>query len=241
MNTHTAPTLCQECSAPARQSDIDLAQAFPRLNFAVFCTDCGKREEDAEERREAAQRGRLEIAARESRLEIIPPEMRRTDISRQDFNLGLWIQIETWRPSSGKWLGIIGTAGQCKTRCLALLATKLILEGNRLHWTTAVEFQERVDDLRSDERGTKAEAAAYIKACKSASILVFDDFGKNTWTPTVERNLFSMIDHRKTHDLPVLWSANTQPITLLKSGELSRDRGAPLIGRILEASYITTA
>ena len=111
----------------------------------------------------------------------------------------------------------------------------------RLHWTTAVEFQERVDDLRSDIRAAREEAAAYFKHCKRTPILVLDDFGKNTWTPMVEKYLFSLIDHRKTHDLPILWSANTPPKLILKTGELSLDRGAPLIGRILEASNILNA
>ena len=38
------------------------------------------------------------------------------------------------------------------------------------------------------------------------------------------------LDHRKTHDLPVLWLANTSPLEILASGNLSRDCGAPLIG-----------
>jgi DNA replication protein DnaC len=239
--TSTDPTLCQQCSAPARQSDIELAQSFPSLHLSILCQACGQQEEAAERERITAQRQRKEQTEREARLEIIPPEMRRTDLARRDFNAGLWIRVENWKPSSDKWLGIIGGAGQCKTRCLAGLAAKLILAGHRLHWTTAVEFQERVDDLRSDLRAAREEAAAYFKECKRTPILVLDDFGKNTWTPMVEKNLFSLIDHRKTHDLPVLWSANTHPVEILRTGELSRDRGAPLIGRILEASNIQNA
>jgi DNA replication protein DnaC len=243
MNTDTQQQAvhCDRCSNPARESDVELAESFPSLRLSILCAACGHAEEEAEEARLTAQKRKREAAERESRLEIIPPEIRRTDIARSDFNPGLWLRVEGWRPSSAKWLGIVGTAGQCKTRCLALLAARLILDGHRLFWTTAVEFQERSDDLRSDERGTKAEASEYFKTCKRAGILVLDDLGKNTWTPTVERNLFSVIDHRKTHDLPVLWSANTHPLDILKSGELSRDRAAPLIGRILEASRIEKA
>jgi len=243
MNTaNTAQSIaCQQCSAPARESDIDLAEAFPILRLPILCEKCGQQEEHAEQQRIIAQRKRKEAAEREARLEVIPPEMRRTDIARKDFNLGIWIRVEDWKPSCAKWLGIIGGAGQCKTRCLALLAVKLILAGHRLHWPTAVEFQERVDDLRSDIRAAREEAAAYFKHCKRTPILVLDDFGKNTWTPMVEKYLFSLIDHRKTHDLPILWSANTPPKLILKTGELSLDRGAPLIGRILEASNILNA
>lgn len=234
-------TKCERCDNPARESDQELAQFFPTLQLSILCDACGAVEAEADQERITNQKRRREATEREARLEIIPPEMRRTHITRKDFNAGLWLRVENWRPSSAKWLGIVGMAGQCKTRCLALLAEKLILDGHRLFWTTAVEFQERTEDSRSDERGTKSEAAEYFKTCRRASILVFDDLGKNTWTPTVERNLFSVIDHRKTHDLPVIWSANTHPLDILKSGEMSKDRAAPLIGRILEASTIVKA
>jgi len=229
---------CDRCNNSARESDVELAQFYFSLEIAVLCDSCGSAEEQAEERRIADQKRKREAAARETRLEIIPPEIRRTDIARDDFNLGLWLRIETWKPSSAKWLGIIGKAGRSKTRCLGMLAQKLILDGHRLAWTTAVEFQERTDDMRSDDRHIKTEATEYFRMCKRASILILDDFGKNTWTPTVERNLFSVIDHRKTHDLPVLWSSNTHPVEIGKSGEMSKDRAAPLIGRLLEASRI---
>lgn len=242
MNQTTKTTMkCQQCDNPAKESDVELSLFLPSLQMSILCEGCGQAEEEAEKAHRAAQKRKHDQITRESRLEIIPPEMRRTDIARPVFNAGLWLMVENWKPSSSKWLGIVGSAGRCKTRCIALLAERLILDGHRLFWTTAVEFQERTDDQRSDDRGTKADASEYFKACRRAPILVFDDLGKNTWTPTVERNLFSVIDHRKTHDLPVIWSANTHPLDILKSGELSKDRAAPLIGRILEASTILKA
>jgi DNA replication protein DnaC len=110
--------------------------------------------------------------------------------------------------------------------------------GHRLVWTTAVEFQDRVDDTLRGDRSDVKEANRYFGMCKHAGILVIDDFGKNTWNPTVERHLFGVIAHRKTHDLPVLWTANSTPLEILATAGLSRDRGAPLIGRLLEASTI---
>jgi DNA replication protein DnaC len=107
-------------------------------------------------------------------------------------------------------------------------------------WSTAIDFQDRVDDLRSDERAIKNEAHDYFREARRSPILVLDDFGKNTWTPTMEKNLFGILDHRKTHDLPVLWSANTHPLEILRSGQMSKDRAAAIIGRMIEASTILT-
>lgn len=137
-------------------------------------------------------------------------------------------------------MGLIGGAGESKTRCLALLAKRMILSGHHVTWTTATAFQDRVDDLRGD-REVVREAQAYLSRCRRTDVLIFDDLGKNTWTPGIERHLFGLIDHRKTHDLPVLWSANTSPLQMLATGQLSQDRGAPLMGRLLEASKIEKA
>lgn len=239
MTTTTKPTLCA-CGAEADPDLVELAEMFPKLVPAPQCTACHDAETERErKRREALERG-MEQSRREARLETLPPEMLRTRIDHPGFNAGLWTRVEGWQPSDLRWLGIVGPAGVSKTRCLAQLAKRLILAGHLLRWTTAVEFQDRVDDLRGD-RETVKEAQRYLRACRTKAILVLDDLGKNTWTPAVERHLFGVIDHRKTHDLPMLWTANTSPMEILASGQLTRDRGAPLIGRLIEASRIERA
>jgi len=234
------PVFCDRCPAPARSSDVALARDFPGLKLSILCNTCARAEEAEDRRRLEEQRKRSEHSKRLSLLETIPPEIRRTDPSHPDFNLGLWLRVEGWLPSAGYWLGIVGGSGQCKTRCIGLLAQSLILAGHRLMWSTAIDFQDRVDDLRSDERAIKNEAHDYFREARRSPILVLDDFGKNTWTPTMEKNLFGILDHRKTHDLPVLWSANTHPLDFLRSGQMSKDRAAAIIGRMIEASTILT-
>ncbi|MFM2198854.1 MAG: hypothetical protein RLZZ505_2286 [Verrucomicrobiota bacterium] len=231
---------CQRCPNPALESEVELAETFPALGLSVLCKTCGDAEQAAERERLAAQRWEQEQAARRTRLEVIPPKIRRTETGHPNFNLGLWIRVEDWQPTNGKSLGLVGGAGRCKTRCLGLLAQKLILAGHILEWTTAVEFQERADDLKSADRAIKASAEEYFRQCKKAAITVLDDIGKNTWTPTVERLFFSLIDHRTTHDLPILWSANSHPIEIGRSGAISKNIAAPLIGRIIESSTIIT-
>lgn len=228
------------CGGPVSADHTELARLFPKLIRADQCDRCAEREAHDEKLRKEHLERQREQSERESRLDTIPPEMLRTRINHPSFNPGLWVKVEGWQPSSLRWLGIVGGAGQCKTRCLALLSKRLILAGHRLMWTTAVEFQDRVDDTRGDRPEAK-EAGRYMARCRSAGILVFDDIGKNTWTPAVERYLFGLIDHRKTHDLPVLWTSNLSPREILSSGQLTPDRGAPLIGRLIEASTIEHA
>lgn len=228
----------QEMTCPCGEAaDPDMVEGF-RMGFVKtppLCSTCQTEADAGEQRRRLAQAQKREGIEKEARLSVIPPEMRRTDTGFAGFNVGLWLRLESWEPS-GKWIGIVGNAGACKTRCLALLAQKLIDAGHSVTWTTACEFQDRAEDTYSGDRELKKEAHRYFRACKKAAILVLDDLGKNTWSPTVERHLFSVIDHRKTHDLPVLWTANTHPMQLLD--KLSADRAGPLIGRLTEASTI---
>jgi len=243
MSTQSAPTtdglpvLCP-CGASPTRENLDLHNFLPRA-LPPLCASCEAKEEAKERKAKETLRKRREATERQSRLSVIPPEMQRTRTNHPGFNAGLWLRVEGWKPSEGKWLGLVGDPGKCKTRILSVLAERLILEGHRLAWTSAVEFQERIDDFRGESQERKL-SVEYLKEVRSAAILVFDDFGKNTWTPTVERHLFSLIDHRKTHDLPVLWSANSSPRAIYQSGLLTKDRGGPILGRLVEASNIIT-
>lgn len=239
MSTTTTNTTCA-CGAPATEESIELAEFLPRV-YQPECGACTAKREFAEKADAARAEEAREAAVIVERMEAIPPEMRRTDINHRGFNPGLWIRVEGWDPRRLRWLGLVGSAGEAKTRCLALLAKRLIHEGHRVAWTTAVDFQDRVDSLTRGDRGEVKEAHQYFRDCKTATILVLDDIGKNTWTPSIERHLFSVIDYRKTHDLPVLWTANTSPVEILASGQLTKDRGAPLMGRLIEASKIEKA
>jgi hypothetical protein len=233
------PILC-ECGQPASDEEIAIARQFPKLfpaSYKPLCDACREIAAERDRQERTKQDLEREIVARQSRLETIPPEMLRTSMGHPNFNAGLWLQIEQWEPT-GRWLGIVGGAGIGKTRCLALLAKRLILAGHRLTWTTAVEFQDFCDVLNRGTQTEIQEAHQYFRRCKTTAILVLDDFGKNTWNPTTEKNLFALVDHRKTHDLPMLWTANTSPEDILRTHGLSQDRGAPLIGRLREASKI---
>lgn len=230
-------TLCP-CGKPATAESISLAEMFPRIVRTAECADCTKRRDDAAADLAKRNRERQELAARSARLECIPPEMRRTQITHHGFNAGLWVRVEHWQPSELRLMGIVGLPANSKTRCLALLVERLIMDGHRVTWTTALAFQDKVDDLRSQDYSHVNAAREYFRQAKSAAVLVLDDIGKNTWNASMEKHLFDVIDHRKTHDLPVLWTANTHPVEILKSGQLTKDRAGALIGRLLEASRI---
>lgn len=214
-----------------------MAALFDKLGpYRPQCSECSERTREEARKREEAERRRRENAVRESRLSAIPPEMMETDISHPGFNAGLWVRVENWTPGAGEWLGIIGSAGQCKTRCVALLAAKLIREGLHVEWQPMADLQALTDRMYAGDDGERAAVLARFDRLRACGLLVLDDWGKNTWTATVERKVFEIVDHRKTHHLPVIWTANTHPVEILKAGEMSKDRGAPIVGRLIEAS-----
>lgn len=231
--TATAQILCA-CGGDPGDVWRELVEAFPSLS--PLCPACEAQAEDDDRRAQRSAHQDAEAKQREERLAVIPPEMLATDPEDPRFNGKLWKAVSDWSPVGRKWLGIMGTPGMCKTRVLALLAKRLILEGRHVVWATACEFQGCVEDLASKRPHINEPARDRLQEIRNAGVLVLDDIGKNTWFPMLERHLFELIDYRKTHYRPVLWSANKTLPEMLKSGLLTEERAGPILGRLAEAS-----
>jgi len=233
--TTSAPPRCH-CGAPVDPELLEIRDLLPSLSpdLCAGCYDLASREDDARHRldMEAAEQRR-----RHARLEIIPPKIFDTDLGHPTFNKALFLACQGWTPESGKWLVLHGPPGACKTRVVGTVVARLILAGHMVTWTTAGKLQETVEELNSFakcDESLRAAARARLRVWKESGILVLDDLGKNTWTPSLEAKLFELIDHRETHWLPTIITSNKPPAHLVD--DLGRDRGGPIIGRILEAA-----
>jgi DNA replication protein DnaC len=237
MTTKTKP--CRDCSTPTDYEPFAILDR--EFSLPVLCASCEAKQADREAE-EAAKRAVREEEERQLAIEtkvrrIIPPDLYRTDPCHAGFNRGLWKAIESWHPSQNRWLVIVGETGLSKSRVCALHAMKLLREGCKVMWITAGDFQRAVLQQFSDDRAEKAEARQVLKDCRETDVLVFDDFGKGKFTESVESHLFDLIDHRKNWDKVMMISANTHPQQMLALGMFSRDRGAPIVGRIVEAAH----
>lgn len=234
------PTHCP-CGSPADPAQIELAATFPRLIPQPRCGACqdtlAHQENTAADKRNAL---REEERRHDRYHRTIPPALRDTHLAHPTFNKSLYIRTADWQPGR-RWLGIVGEPGASKTRILSLIAKRLILEGKYVTWINLPSFQTLTEILRCGSDRERQDTLRTLAKMKTADLIVLDDIGKNTWNPSIERHLFEIIDHRATHYLPILWSANTHPVKLLNSGDLSTDRAAPLIGRIIENSRIEIA
>ncbi len=234
----TATNVCQGCSKvftyePIFIGKVDLARAL-----ATHCEEC----KDAEAAGEAqAARERSLIERRETVRKTLPPALLPkhlnplgTDTGHPQFNLPMWKLVKQWRPGpQGNWISLIGPAGRCKTRCLALLAEKIIMQGNRLVWTSAMRlYTEATLNLRSRERNVQMSAREHLAECLNTPWLVIDDLGNNQWSQDFESQLFTILDHRKNNCLPIAYSSNAQPEEFYPC--ITSVNPAALIGRLID-------
>lgn len=234
MSATLTTTACQSCGKAVPYEPIVIGERdFGRLlhRLCAGCQDIHARQEaeEAAERREEAMLSQIRS--------IVPKDLRETSIHHPDFNLSLWKFVNQWTLGEGnEWLGIIGSSGQCKTRVLALKANKMIRQGMRVFWTDATRFQTYAEDRNDRDQTRRSLADQHLRECHGAAVLIFDDIGKNTWSAAMERHFYSVLNHRKNNQLPILWSANCHPEEL--SASITKINAGPIIGRIIDRSRI---
>ena len=232
------PTLCNICQ-DARDEARDIERA--RLQAV----------EDEEKLTAAIEQTSANLDNR------TPARFRTTAIAHSGFNLELWNRVKLWRPTADvPWLGLIGESGTCKTRIAYLLLREIVLgsimPSDRRYLAfeiaTAYELSEavrnqyskRMPDVRScwDDRTCGEVSRDRLDRMATTGILLLDDFGKAKHTPAVAAELFAIVDHRHEENLPMIWTANSQPDALV--GDMTADMAGPLCGRLIECSAIIT-
>ena len=201
--------------------------------FKIMCDPCelaDRKQQKLVERNERIARAKAILA------QVIPPRMRDTDITHPDFNPDNWKLVSNaFESTPHRNILLVGPAGLCKSRMLALLCKRVAIRGHRIAWVTAHEFALLADRYKNFK--TRSDAQQELSALKYSPYLVMDDLGKQAWTNAIEEIFFAMIDHRYSHNLPTWFSCNTHPQNMLMEGQFSRDRGAAIVGRILEGAH----
>lgn len=242
MEPTQAETGCERCGQRFFYEPIlifgrDLARGLHR-----YCEACSEADA-AEERRLAAECRQAEL--RETVRRTLPPELLPkhldplgTDTGHPEFYGKMWRLVRQWRPGPhGNWIGLVGPAGQCKTRCLALLAEIIMMQGNRLVWTSAMRLHtEATMNLRSRERQIQQLARDHLADCQNSPWLVIDDLGNNEWSPAFESQLFTILDHRKNYRLPIAYSSNAHPSAFYPC--ITSVNPDALIGRLLDRTNL---
>lgn len=238
----TSTATCETCGNAFNYEPIfilgrDMARPLHR-----HCDGC----QEAADAAIRASRDKERVAElREVVRRTLPPELQPkhldplgTDTEHPDFNLPLWKLVRRWRPGPhGNWIGLIGPAGTCKTRILGLLSDMIIMQGNRLTFTSAMRLHaEATNNIRSRERNVSQVAREHIAECMTTPWLIIDDLGNNEWSKEFESQLFTILDHRKNYRLPIGYSSNAHPEQFHQL--ITSVNPAALIGRLTDRASL---
>jgi DNA replication protein DnaC len=142
-------------------------------------------------------------------------------------------QIKQWDEQGGKGIIIHGTTGTCKTRTVWMLLKYLTLEYNTdFFFVNSTDLATKISTQYARIEHSK-EYSNFIHTCKIATILCIDDIGKEKFTERVSSELFSLIDFRSCHKLPIIYTSNYVGDELLAKFP-SKEIGEPILRRIRE-------
>ena len=228
MVTTYQPCATEECFESVPLPDENVSRYFP--NLRVLCEDCLARHS---EKLRAEQAAAEQERRQEAFNALCPPLYRQSDLGR--IPAVFLREIEAWQ-FNPVGIGLVGPAGCGKTRAAWMLLKRLHFSGVRVYGITATAFAKACADQWHDNAQAQAMAEDTLTRCRRTKILLLDDLGKQKMTERSELELFDLLEHRSSHDLPVIWTANAAKGDLRKM--LSSDRGEPILRRISEFTNI---
>lgn len=218
----------ESCFNSISAPSVDFIRYFP--NVQILCDDCDvKRIEKLQQEQATEEQERRQEAFNA----ICPPLYRQSDPER--IPAAFLRECEAWQYNA-VGLGLVGPAGCGKTRAAWTLLKRLHFSGIRVFGITATGFAKACADQWHDNNQAKALAEDTLTRCRRTKVLLLDDLGKNKMTERAELELFDLLEHRSSHELPIIWTANAAKGDLRKM--LSSDRGEPILRRLSEFTNI---
>jgi DNA replication protein DnaC len=194
----------------------------PGAKHRFTCPACKKKQlaTEAEERR---------IQFRQQWIDRnVPPIYQDTDLTHESLDRAAIKAVLEWDFKKG--IGLIGDTGKGKTRLLfhALLrAYDVGISGRYIsHNAFSVLIMEA---FAGDE---KKDAKKRLDNIRNADMLLIDDVGKAPRTERADAEFEELIEHRVSHHLPILWSANAGGKWL--ENRFGEDRGPALVRRLAQ-------
>jgi len=219
---------CTHCWEPV-EVEVHFVGAR-KLNFQVSCDTC-------EEKRSVADEQERVVAAQKRQQDefklICPPLYLESDPDRLPAQ---------FREACDKWvygpkgIGMVGPAGSGKTRCAWTILRRENFAGRTVFGVTSTQLAAAAANQWHDDNRVKALAESTLRRCHTTKILLLDDLGKQKFSDRAELELFDILDHRSSHHLPVIWTANADGRQL--KAMLSPDRGDPILRRLTEFADI---
>jgi DNA replication protein DnaC len=225
---------CDDCGVPVEWEPImfdgfDIASGLPCL-----CDRCALERTRVTERKQRDAR----ITDCQAKLAAcIGERLRQTDIDHPEFNRAAWNVIKAAvNILNNRNIVLVGPSGLCKSRMMYLLCKQATWKSLSIAWVTTDELSVLADQL--SHFATRNDARAKINSLQYAGRLVIDDIGKTQWTKQTEEVVWIILSSRYDHNRPTWASCNTHPTQLQLEGFFTRDRGAAIVGRILEEAQV---
>ena len=118
-----------------------------------------------------------------------------------------------------------GDVGSGKTFLAAAIANELIAMEIDVEFIVVPEF---LDTLRQSMHSDSNEDTTLIRRTKTAAVLILDDMGAHNFSPWVQNILFTIINYRLNHQLPIIVTTN------LNADELEETLGERIASRLME-------
>lgn len=183
---------CPHCQKPYILKEFTVGNYSSKIPYPQC--DCEKREmarlEAAEKERERLRR----IAA--LNLPAIFEPFRLKDLTCEHA-ADAQIYVEGFTPRKSKGLFIYGPNGNGKTTLGAVICKELAYRGRRVLFTTMTKTLNAMQ-----EGGGYNQAASATKVLKDLTLydfVLFDDYGRENYTPLRLQNVFQIVDQLYTH------------------------------------------
>lgn len=129
---------------------------------------------------------------------------------------------------SGRGILLYGERGCGKTKLAAIIASELMQQGTAVLFATVPEL---LDDIRESYNNPDVSTQQVTEAVKNAEVLVLDDLGTERMTDWTSEQLYLVINHRYSKNLPTIITTNYNPKQLLLRLAV-RDRSGKVLDSI---------
>lgn len=100
--------------------------------------------------------------------------------------------VEGFTPRKSKGLFIYGPNGNGKTTLAAVICKELAYRGRRVMFTTMTEMLDRMEFGIGSNRALQAQRV--LKELLTYDFVMFDDYGRENYTPLRLQNVFQIVD-----------------------------------------------